>query len=243
MNFENPAFFLPMRGPVEKRHHQNTVETALEEADSFEDRRLSDLLPSDMVRQIGFDPDALLFKPGAFAIPRRMTDPVQSVFGSDPGFARRGSAIFIPPAQKVVNCFFVELKDRIVHAFSTFVITLRSENDGVVVKDGLYLRFGRITEEIPGAPTVQSASLQIVARDKDFMLSEYINFQGELAANLARTFIVKAQCPVRFVSIEPVSFRGRTLFRMKVSNANAPNLEEVVRLLIQAFSVAVEVFD
>jgi hypothetical protein len=137
----------------------------------------------------------------------------------------------------------VDLKDKTVHAFSTFVVTVRSGNDGVVVKDGLYLRFGRITEAIRGAPTVTRDSLQIVGCDKEFMLSEYINFQAELAANLTRTFMRRARCSAGFVSLEPVSFRGRTLFRIKVADANAPNLEEVVRLLIQAFAVAVEVFD
>jgi hypothetical protein len=233
----------------EKRHNFRPVDNALGAADSFGDRRLSDLLPSEMVRQIGFDPDALLFNPGSFAVPRRMTDPVQSVFGADPPFARRGSAagaaafmpLFQPPPQSPVSCFYVELKDRTVHAFSTFAIAPRPGNDGVVVRDGPYLRFGRITEAIRGTPVATAASLQIVSWDKEFMLAEYINFQAELAANLARTFIAKAKCPARFVAIEPVSFRGRTLFRLRVTNAGARNIEEVVRLLIQAFAVAVEV--
>jgi hypothetical protein len=120
---------------------------------------------------------------------------------------------------------------------------VRSGNDGVVLRDGPYLRFGRIMETLRGAPAVTPSSLQIVSCDRDFMLSEYLNFQAELAANLVKTFIAKAACSAVFISLEPVSFRSRTLFRLKVSDASAPHLDEVVRYLIQAFSVAVEVFD
>jgi hypothetical protein len=228
---------------------RNTVD--FESLDTFGDRRLSDLLPREIVRQIGFDPDSYLFGHASIPLPRRMTDPVQFVPIVDlPAQPRQRDLDFAqfpaatPPAPlQIVSCFLVELSDQIVHAFSTFPIPVPTRNAGVILQDGIYHRLGRISEEIRGTPTITPTSLQIVGRDKDAILSDYLNLQTELAGNLAKSFLVRARCPAQFVSIEPVSFRSRTLFRLKVSDADAPNLEEVARLLIQAFSVGVEIYD
>jgi hypothetical protein len=228
---------------------RNTVD--FESFDSFGDRRLSDLLPREIVRQIGLDPDSYLFGHSSIPLPRRMTDPVQFIPNSDlPPQPRQRALDFTqfppathPPPLQIVSCFLVELSDQTVHAFSTFPIPLPTRNAGVIVKDGLYLRFGRISEEVRGTLTITPTSLQIVSRDKDAILSDYLNLQTELAANLTKSFLLKAHCPAQFVSIEAVSFRARTLFRLRVSDADAPNLEEVARLVIQAFSVGVEIYD
>jgi hypothetical protein len=235
---------------AEKVIRRNTVDVGTDVADSFGDRRLSDLLPTEIVRQIGFDPESLVFDRNTFVGPRRMTDPGLLAFHLEPPFQRRSNTIdpmgsFTPsdgPPQ-ISNWFLVELSDTRAPAFSTFPLAFSALANGVVVGDGEYLRFGRLVEELRAAPEFTRASLQVLGCDKEYQLSEYLGVQAELAGNLARTFLTRAKCPAQFVSVEPVSYRGRSLFRLKVSDADAENIGEVVRLIIQAFGVAVEVFD
>jgi hypothetical protein len=209
--------------------------------DSFGDRRLSDLLPTEIVRQIGFDPESFLFDRTTFTTPRRMTDPGLLTFPLDPPFQRRSNTIDPARTFAITSWFLVELSDATVPAFSTFPITFG--RSGVVVRDGQYLRFGRLVEEMRTTPQLTQASCQIFACDKEYQLSDYLGVQTELAGHLARSFLLSAKCPAEFVSVETVSYRGRSLFRLRLSDADAPNAAEVVRLMIQAFGVAVEVFD
>ena len=225
---------------------RNTVDVGTDAADSFGDRRLSDLLPSEIVRQIGFDPESLVFDRSTFAAARRMTDPGLVAFHLDRPFQRPSKAIdrmgsLAPP--QITNWFLVELSDTRAPAFSAFPLAFSALANAVVVRDGQYLRFGRLVEELRAAPEFTRASLHVLGCDREYQLSEYLGVQAELAGILARTFLTRAKCPARLVSVEPVSYRGRSLFRLKVSDAGAHNIGEVARLIIQAFGVAVEVFD
>jgi hypothetical protein len=146
-----------------------------------------------------------------------------------------------PP--QVASWFLVELNDLTAPAFSTFPIAFGLRMDCVVVRHGQYLHFGRIIDEVRNPPDLTPASPQVLLCDKDYQLSEYLGVQAELAGNLVRSFIARTRCPATFIGVEPVSYRGRALFRLQLSDPDAPNVEDVVRLMIQAFGVAVEVID
>jgi hypothetical protein len=210
-------------------------------ADSFGDRRLSDLLPTENVRQIGFDLESFFFDHTPFTTPRRMTDPGLLIFPLDPPFQWRSNTVDPARTFAITSWFLVELSDATVAAFSTFTIPFG--RCGVVVRDGQYLRFGRLVEEMRIGPKLTQASCQIFACDKEYQLSDYLSVQTELAGHLAQSFLTHTKCPAEFVGVETVSYRGRSHFRLRLSDTDAPNVADVVRFMILAFGVAVEVFD
>ena len=221
--------------------------------DSMNDRRVSDLLPMEIVRQIGLDPDSLLF-PRSFACQRRMTDPIVFTPGPDSSVSQRRATmidrvvpqppIVVQPPSPVVgtpNWFVVEIGDARVNAFCTFPLAA-SAADGVVVRDRQYLRFGRIVEQVKSS-RFEAMAPQIVAIDQECQLGDYVNGQTEIATALIPSFMQRAECDAGFVSVETVSHQARALFRVRVRDAGAANLDRVVRLLIQMFAVAVEIYD
>ncbi|OHT10735.1 hypothetical protein TRFO_19973 [Tritrichomonas foetus] len=244
----------------EKPHRLNSALVDPDQEDPFDDRRLSDLLPTEFIRQIGFDPQAFLFNNTSFQMRRRMTDPGLFVVynAAETQTQRRMTTIEkypTPPPpnigtsplcdvtpQQITNWFLVELSDVKVNAFSTFH-TESAISDGVVVRDGVYLRFGRILKEIKAPQTFDRAAPQIISIDITSSLSDYIIGQTAVASAMIPTFLRKCDVPCEFISLETVSYDARALFRVKVTNASAPHLDRFVRLLIQTFCVAVEVYD
>ena len=215
--------------------------------DVFTDRRVSDLLPAEIVRQIGLDPDLLLFS-RPFTGPRRMTDSILFSATPDPTTSPRRATMIdrymVQPPAPVVGTpswYIVEIAGTKVNAFCTFQISAGA-SDGVVVRDGQYLRFGHVLEQIR-APRTDFLGPQIVAIDRECQLGDYINGQTEIAAALIPSFMQRAECDAGFISVETVSYQARALFRVRVRDANAANIDKVVRLLIQAFAIAVEVYD
>ena len=182
--------------------------------DSMNDRRVSDLLPMEIVRQIGLDPDSLLF-PRSFACQRRMTDPIVFTPGPDSSVSQRRATmidrvvpqppIVVQPPSPVVgtpNWFVVEIGDARVNAFCTFPLAA-SAADGVVVRDRQYLRFGRIVEQVKSS-RFEAMAPQIVAIDQECQLGDYVNGQTEIATALIPSFMQRAECDAGFVSVETV---------------------------------------
>jgi hypothetical protein len=224
-----------------------------EEEDLIDCRRISDVLPTDMAKQIGLDPCTSLFGMESQSR-RRMTDPGGGFARkSDDVLGSRRSVQYSPLAMTagpmmpvnpptISGWFRVELKDRTVCAYATFPVNA-STADGVVVRDGAYLRYGRIMGDTHRPAEYNWQSPQITGIDKNSALSDYLQGQAMVASALIPSFLMKSECSAEFQGIECVSYQGRALLRVKMSNADAPNMDKVVRLLIHMFSVAVEVYD
>ena len=233
----------------DKPHRSSAQENERDDNDPFNDRRLSDVLPTEIVRQIGFDPDCYLFPRSV--IQRRMTDPILLTTFPDANQSQRRATMierYIPqptPQSPLITgpqtWFLVELNDVTVNAYANFPIPTNT-CDGVVVRDGCYLRFGRILEQLKGTRIDRQAP-EIVDIDRGGELSDYVNGQTQVAAALMPSFLARAKCATQVLGVETVSYQARALFRVKVRNANAPNMDAVVRLLIQMFSIAVEIYD
>ena len=204
------------------------------------DRRLSYLLPVEMVRQIGFDPNCFLF-PQSLPVQRRMTDPILVTVTDDAAPPQRRATVVAQPQSANQALFRVELWNSSIAAFSALPI-VPGGADGVVVNDGRYLRFGRAVERLKTTQT-DAPVAQIVAVDKNCQLGEYMSMQAEIARAVMPSFMMRAECETRFLDLETVSYQARALFRVKVENADARNIDRVVRLLIQMFAIAVEVYD
>jgi hypothetical protein len=222
--------------------------------DSFSDRRLSDVLPTEIVRQIGLDPDALVFetrKPRE--IHRRNTDPGLSTVHPHRPHQRRSNTIervnvrgaapspllSIPPP-KITGWYNVAINDTQVRAYATIQLPGKP-NDGVLVRENGYTRFGRIVEAIQVSSDTDRNFPQIISLDRDYLIADHVRGQSELAQRMVSLFLKEVNCPAVLIGIESISFRSRGLLRLAVSDPEAPGIEEAVSLTIQMFAVAVEV--
>jgi len=246
---------------LEKPHRTSQVTTFSSELEEpFIDRRLSDLLPSEFIRQVGLDPDQYIFATSNQAkMRRRATDPgltspdaalstyrraSQADYSGNvtpPNPTSIGSPLCLQQGQQMVSCFLVELADVTVDAFSCQALTAH-DSDGVIVRDGCYLRFGRIIRKINPESCDQSA-LQIIMMDVNGEVGDYINGQTQIAKELLPSFILQCGARCKFVSVETVSYQARSLIRVKVTNADDPNLDLVVQKLMMVFCSPVEIYD
>jgi hypothetical protein len=144
------------------------------------------------------------------------------------------------PAPKVTGWYKVSLSDTAGCAYSTFS-TLAKPNDGVIVREGHYARFGWITEKIDKTIEFKRGAPHITALDKNYALSDYVKGQSDLAQSLVPLLLKQANCPAVLISAESASWQSRGMLRLKVSDPYAPNIEEAIALTIQIFCVAVEV--
>ena len=221
-----------------------------EQEESFEDHRLSDLLPTDFINLVGLDPDQYLFPQNNSLLKRRMTEPVFCVNPSETHSQRRYSTMFYNPfnpsfsnqvPQHPIRVFKVALLDTAVKAFLADD-TQVEVTDGVMILDGQYIRFGVIVEELK-ADIIDNTSRRIIAVDKHSILSDYILGQRQIATSLVPKFIKRCNIPSKLVSLEFVSFQARALLRVRLSNSSCKNVDDLIRLLIQTFQVAVEVYE
>ena len=229
--------------------------------DHFDDRRLSDLLPTDFIRQIGFDPQTFVFNPNNQQMRRRMTDPGLGVMFSaaePPGQRRMTTSERYQPTSplnminflgspliemaQITNWFLVEINDMKVNAFSTFHCETAT-SDSVVVRDGSYLRFGRIIKEIKAPSNFDRSSPQILYVDSTPLLSDYIFSMNQISKSMIPIFLKKSNIQSELISVETVSYDARAMFRIKLSNASVPNIDKFIRFVIQTFGIAVEVYD
>lgn len=222
--------------------------------DAFHDRRLSDLLPADFIRQIGFDPDQFIFKPSIQQkMMRRATDPGLVQFDPAPATSRRASQIVEPSfyspnfqnsmQNSKFQWFIVELSDCTVDAYAVPALNCTSSG-GVIVSDGCYLRYGQIKNIIKEGPNGrQNASLPIVGTDTNGTVGEFILSTSQIAQMLIPNLIIQSGSTSKFLSVEMVSYQARSLIRVKVSNADDPRLMYVTHKLILIFGSPVEIYD
>lgn len=213
-----------------------------DDTDSLEYCRLSDVLPAEIVRQIGFDPDSLL-STGAVPMARRKTDPIFAIPHSSETPPRRATisiSITTGPSPSYIGWFLVELSDVTVNASTTIPITGGGQNS-VIVRDGCYLRLGRILRELNSVQTLVPGTPQIIAVDTNGELGDYVMVQTQIASALIPSFFAREKCEARFRGVETVSYHARALLRVKVSDVYAANIDRVIRLIIHMFAMPVEV--
>lgn len=230
--------------------------------DIFHDRRLSDLLPADFIRQIGFDPDQYIFQTTPQSrMRRRRTEPTLTLFDPAPVPSRRRSEVTdimygqmnmaqgqsliaqlpqMPPGTKFY-CYEVRLSDFIIHAYS-FQQLNWEKGSGVFIRDGRYIRYGQITKNLQIKDTDPNA-LQIVGQDIKGAVGDFIYGVNQIAQKIVPNLILQSGSKVKFISLEIVSYQARSLIRVKVTNADDPYLLYVMQKLIYIFGPPVEVYD
>lgn len=232
----------------EKRRFTHTT---FDNNDYFHDRRLSDLLPTEFIRQFGYDPEQYLFKADPQSKSRRRTDPVVLYFDPAPILNRRFSNIedsqnnessHLKPKQ----FFIVKLLDCTVYAFSTE--DYHRKITSVIVRDGYYLRAGLVEKKVDEREVGDiSKALEIVNYNycdpSTQSLFDFIRNQNSVAAAVTPQIMRELSCETEFVSAETVSYQGRSLIRIKVSKADDPSLHAVIQKLIIVFETPIEVFD
>ncbi|KAH0792178.1 hypothetical protein GPJ56_003977 [Histomonas meleagridis] len=219
-----------------------------EQEESFEDHRLSDLLPTDFINLVGLDPDQYLFPQNNSPVKRRMTEPVFGLNPSEPHYQRRYTTMFYNPfnpisqaPQRPIRMYKVALLDTCVVAFLSDD-TQVEKTDGVMILDGQYIRFGVIVEELK-VDFEDPTARRIIAVDKQSILSDYVLGQRQIATILVPKFLERCNIPSKLVSLEFVSFQARALLRVRLSNSSCKNIDDLIRLLIQTFQIAVEVYE
>ena len=238
----------------DKPQLSSTVGFPPDGSDVFHDRRLSDLLPADFIRQIGFDPDQFIFKTSIQRkMMRRATDPGLAQFDPAPVPSRRASQFADPSyypqnlsiQQQPSKCqwFIVELNDCQVDAYASPLINTNA-SDGVILRDGFYLRYGRIIKRIKAEErNKEMASLQIVSADINGSVGDFVYGISQIAQQLIPNFMIQAGAKCEFCTVETVSYQARSLLRVKVTNADDPSLIYVLHKLIHVFGTPVEVYD
>jgi hypothetical protein len=212
--------------------------------DFLGDRRLADLLPTDLVRQIGLDPNSYLFD---HPIRRRHTAPIVSSFGSPQPQSRRSISLdpaatatytpgFLPPVIK--NWFTVELSDATVVAFSLFAVS-PSSMGAVVIRDRQYFRIGTVLDRLP-TQILTPISPQICVLDRQSELSDYVAAASQIAHTLALSFLKAAGCHSALEDVEMVSRDRRAALRVRLSRIDEPGVELFVRFMMQVFACAIE---
>ena len=149
----------------------------------------------------------------------------------------------IPNSGNSPNTWFsVELSDRIIKAFAPPHMHI-PECEGVVILDGLVLRYGKILKPIyaPSNET-DNYAFRIVSFDENGMLDDYLSAQKQLAMILIPKLIKKHDIQTELLDVETVSYQSRALLRIKVSNAKAKNIETLTKNIIDLFYIAVEIY-
>lgn len=223
-----------------------------ERDESFEDQRLSDLLPKDFINLVGLDPNQYLF---ASQSRRRMTEPAFPMSAQELSLQRRYSSILSPyGGYAYAGCahdaaratpaaaFRVQLVDADVIAYTNCAAQFDAD-DGVVVLDGQYLRLGRIVQQLDAGAGCEPTARRIVGADRNCMLSDYVFGQTQIANALMPAFLQRCGIQTDLLGIELVSYQARALLRIRLRNAAQIDVDELVRLVIQAFQIAVEVYE
>jgi hypothetical protein len=155
---------------------------------------------------------------------------------------RAHTAAFLSPGPppKVTGWYKVSLSDTSVCVYSTLTGPAKP-NDGVVVREGHYARFGSVTGAVHQTIEFNRAAAHITAIDRNYALSDYVKGQSDLAQKLVPLLLKQVNCPAILISAESASWQSRGMLRLRVSDPDAPNMTEAVAMAIQIFCVAVEV--
>ncbi|EAY22536.1 hypothetical protein TVAG_035590 [Trichomonas vaginalis G3] len=217
----------------------------------LQDRKLSDLLPGDFIRQIGFDPESIIFKPDKDGkIKRRATDTVVSQITHPQTYYRRLTQFEIPDkhvetqleiANKSNNieCFLIELNDCTIDAFSTKKIS-DNTTDYVFVRDGVYTRLGKIVRRIRYEDCDKEA-LEIVDQD-DGTIIDYFSSFTQLVKSIIPNFACQCNCNLVVKDVEMVSYQFRMLIRIKCEDISDPHIADLLEKLISVLLCPIELF-
>lgn len=216
-----------------------------EQEELFTNRRLSDLLPIEFIHQIGLDPNQYIFDQINFTsfFQRRNTDPGYSFIYPNKSIQRRNTTMDLTQNYLNNNSYFsVQLSDKTVNAYATNIINY-TNCDGVIVLDGLILRYGKIIKHIfPPPDNIENDALRIISFDESGILDEYLSVQKQLAMILISKLIKHNNIETELIDVETVSYQSRALLKVKVSNANVNNIDALTKNIIDLFYMAVEIF-
>lgn len=231
----------------------------LDSEETFGDRRLSDLLPTEFITQIGLDPNQYLAERGGRFITRRATEPTFNQSFPPSAIQRRistecyttniycaghnntASYLCEPSPSIPVSAFEVELPDKIVKAFTVYEYN-NKYSGGVIITDGEFLRYGQIIKLIP-ISDLGNSNHEILHIDLDSMFGDFIMAQSQIAKALSKTFVQKYHIQAEILDVETVSFKNRALMRIKVTDSNAQNISFLIRDLIGVFSSSIEIYE
>lgn len=207
---------------------------------------ISSLLPNDMIDDIGFSPNDIipsnqLVLNQAFCEIKRV--PRERTISNSQQLDEQQFNI-TDDSQKLkssLNCFEVKLADCHVLAFSIYEHQ-EHFGFGVVVRDGAYLRYGQIIQQIPQEKCRVSV-YQIIGFDENNKLGNYLIEQTDIAKSLIKSFITSTNQNVKLKEIEIVSYAARAILRISLSDSDKSFNESLTRFLISIFAIAVEIVE
>lgn len=138
-----------------------------------------------------------------------------------------------------LNCFEVELSTSHIIAFSIYEHEEKM-NCGVVVRDGPYLRYGKIIRQI-SQEECRISAYQIIEFDTNNKLGDYIKRLTELVTLFTKSFIRSKMADVQLKEIEIVSYASRATVKISILNSDQMFEESLTRFLISIFDIAVEI--
>jgi hypothetical protein len=110
-----------------------------------------------------------------------------------------------------------------------------------VIRHGHFLRYGQILRQLK-QDECPSSSFQLMLFDSDGLLGDFLRTQTQAITILAESFISHDNLECRLIDVEIVSCRARALIRIRLTNPNCLNIENLIQKIISVFCMAVEVY-
>ena len=198
------------------------------------------ILPSDMISEMGIDEsffycESSNVKKVVRHCPRVPREKIQSELPK----VIEGPRNTEPKETASLTCFEVVLtNEATVFAFSIY--EHRGQSCGVVVRDGVFLRYGKIIR-VADQEECANSSYQIVMFDYDGSLGKYLINLKQTVKFIVDKFTYGTNVVVR--DVEVVSFRARALLRLRVDKELVNQIDWLIERLISIFSIAVEIYD
>lgn len=194
-----------------------------------------DLFPTELLEELGIEAQQVEIAPSRRCprVPRRFA------VAEKPQIIEKPKVVESKPMASLA-CFEVTLSDgNTVAAFSIYEFH-GSDACGVVVRDGQFLRYGKITRQI-GQEESANSPYQIVMFDNDGSLGRHIKELSEVVSAMMPVFVYGTGLAV--CETEIVSFRARSLLRVRVTGYATGNVETLTERLISTFAMAVEIYE
>ena len=190
--------------------------------DGLSERRLSDLLPTDFLNQIGLDPNYLIYGNNSHPNLRRATCPnlpdVNTFFSPT---KRTNSLNSL--SQPTLRFFLIDIKGIKAYAFTTLNIDNINNPSECIIQDGFYRRHASIIQGL-SQNDIQNEPYEIVSFDVNTQFIDMISSQSQIALELAKSYVKSHEIPTEIISAETVSYNSRSLIRIQVSDQNVKGI-------------------
>lgn len=204
-----------------------------------QDRSYEDILPTDIIEALETDPNDF-YTPDEEK--REKIEIYHEVSRSNINTKQEFPTYSpINTIKKTIQHFKVQIENEIVNALCLFDCMDR-KSDYVIVRGGKYVQSGKIIQNLTTPEKIET-SYQIIGIDQNENLKNYLNIQKVRALGVSKMLVRKYNLKTEVLDCFAVCGRVRSLLRIKVTDANAENIDYLAHGLIKIFCCSIEIYD